>query len=141
MKEIETIEKKILTILKEKYRFKIEDACFATGFIPKLILLDRTRNIHSYIILCAKKEDSLLSSQFEKNTDLVSNLISFSKIQFSALDRPLFLIFMDEEQDTLKTIELSKVKELFLQEEFSISNLFNLTIDFDQVAPLIKQEL
>tara|TARA_B110000902_G_C13942185_1_gene450179 strand:+ start:81 stop:506 length:426 start_codon:yes stop_codon:yes gene_type:complete len=141
MKEIKTIEEEILLTLKTKYKFKFENACFATGFIPKLILLDRTRNIHSYFIICTKKEDRLLSSQFKKNTDLASNLISFSKIQFSALDRPLFLIFMDQEQERLKTIEISKVKELFFQEKFSIRNLFNLAIDFDQVAPLIKQEL
>ena len=48
---------------------------------------------------------------------------------------------MDQEQERLKTIEISKVKELFFQEKFSIRNLFNLAIDFDQVAPLIKQEL
>ena len=49
-------EEKILAKLRKDYRLKIEDANFAKGLIPVKILLDGTRNIHSYLVLCEKKE-------------------------------------------------------------------------------------
>ena len=131
----------ILSLLKNKYKLKIENACFATGSIPKLILLDKTRNIHSYLIICEKEEKNLFSSQFLHGFDLEKNLIEITRTQYSSLDRPLFLIFKEKSDGSLKAIEVSEIKELFLQNKFSSENLFQLEMKFDKVVPLIKQEL
>jgi hypothetical protein len=131
----------ILSTLRDKYKFKIENACFAVGAIPKLILLDRTRNIHSYIILCNKTGDNLISKDFLHGDDLEKNLVEITKIQFSSLDRPLFLLFENKILKNIDVIEVSEVKELFLRGEFSIKKLFELTMSFDQVSTFIKQEL
>lgn len=141
MKRLTSLENEIRLLLKTKYKFKIENACFASGSIPKLILLDRTRNIHSYIILCKKSKNNLLSSQFLHGFDLEKNLIEITRIQYSSLDRPLFLIYKEKSDGSLKAIEVSEIKELFLQNKLSSENLFQLEMDFDEVATLIKQEL
>lgn len=140
MKNI-TTKNDILSILKDKYKFNIEKACFAKGAIPKLILLDRTRNIHSYIILCKKTEDNLISEDFLHGDDLEKNLVEITKIQFSELDRPLFIVFKNKTLKNIGVIEVSEVKELILRGEFSIKNLFDLTMSFDQVSTFVKQEL
>jgi hypothetical protein len=141
MEEIKNVEQKIIFTLKKRFKLKIEEACFASGSIPKLIILDRTRNIHSYLIICKKDKNNLFSSQFLHGSNLEKNLIEITRIQYSALDRPLFLIYKNESDKSIKAIEVSEIKELFLQDKFSRINLFQLEIDFDKVSPLIKQEL
>jgi len=141
MEEIKNIEQKIIVTLKKRFKLKIEEACFASGSIPKLIILDRTRNIHSYLIICKKDKNNLLSSQFLHGYNLEKNLIEITKIQYSSLDRPLFLVYKNESDKSIKAIEVSEIRELFLHDKFSRINLFQLEMDFDKVYPLIKQEL
>lgn len=141
MEEIKNIEQKIIVTLKKRFKLKIEEACFASGSIPKLIILDRTRNIHSYLIICKKDKNNLLSSQFLHGYNLEKNLIEITKIQYSSLDRPLFLVYKNESDKSIKAIEVFEIRELFLNDKFSRINLFQLEMDFDKVYPLIKQEL
>jgi len=137
----ELFEEEIILYLKDKYKFKIETASFAKGLIPNYILLDRTRNIHSYIIICKKTEEDLICNYFNHSYNLERNLVEISKIQYSELGRPLFLIYQDSTNNNLKVIDVSEIKELLLLKKFNINNLFQLEINFDQVAPIIKNEL
>ena len=134
-------EEEIVLNLRNKYKLKIEVASFAKGLIPNYILLDRTRNIHSYIIICKKSEECFTSVYFNHNYNLEKNLMDISRIQYSELGRPLFLIYEELNSNNLKVIDVSEIKELLLTKKFSVKNLFQLEIDFDQVAPIIKEEL
>lgn len=141
MIDLNAIELDILQTLKGKYKFKIENACFSKGWIPNYILLDRTRNIHSYIIICAQIDGTLISRNFLDKEKFENNFLALSQIQYSQLNRPLFIIFKDTFSSSLKAIEVSDIKNLFLNGKFSISNLNKLAVDFDLISQFIKQEL
>ena len=94
--DIVRFENNYVARLKKLYRFHIEEANFATDGIPKHILLDHTRNIHSYLIFCKKSGDAILSSYWNHET-FSGMLGKFIKFQFSTLDRPLFLIIEDDD--------------------------------------------
>ena len=137
----EEFELSLCDQLKKQYRLNIESACFSTGYIPKYILLDRTRNIHSYLVFCRKEKNNIISS-FWENGKLISGLINILKIQFSKLDRPLFLIIQNNDK-TLKVIEGNYVREELLEnsnpniEEFLLSE----SVNFQDVILNIKSEL
>ena len=86
--------------LHKQYKFHIEDANFSKGFIPKKILLDKTRNIHSYIIFCKIENNSLISKYWDCDNFLTS-FKSILATQYSDLDRPLFFLFRDKNSKNL----------------------------------------
>lgn len=132
-------EEKILAKLRKDYRLKIEDANFAKGLIPVKILLDGTRNIHSYLVLCEKKEYFLESSYWNKE-DFNTNIKSMLSLQFSDLDRPLFFIYF--ENNKLMLIEGNDIREAILENpnldifEYMVNNSYKLS---DVIFKIIKE--
>lgn len=104
-------EDNILSKLKKNYRLKIENANFAKGLIPVKILLDGTRNIHSYLVLCNKNSNCLKSSYWNEE-NFNKNIKSMLALQYSDLDRPLFFIYLIE--NTLMIIEGNNIREAIL---------------------------
>lgn len=135
------IEADICSEFKSKYRLNIEKACFAQNHIPNYILLDSTRNIHSYMEFCVLESGHLSSIHWDEG-DILGGLIRVLQVQTSQLDRPLFFIFK-EESGTYKVIESNLVKEHILEgnaatiEDFIIEN----SDTFSEILPLIKREL
>lgn len=99
--------------LCKKYKLHIEDANFAKGLIPKKILLDSTRNIHSYFVFC-NLENGHLHSAYWKNKDFPTSLKSMLALQYSDLDRPLFFIFLDNKNE-YNVIEGNEIREALLE--------------------------
>lgn len=133
-------EEKIISKLKHDYRLKIEDANFAKGLIPVKILLDRTRNIHSYIVVC-EKEGNIIESPYWDENNFVTNLKSMLALQFSDLDRPLFFIF--ESENKLKTIEGNCLREAILENQNMDINKYILdnSFLFNDIITRIHKEL
>ncbi len=119
---------------KSKYKLNIEKACFSKGWIPNYIILDRTRNIHSYCVFIFQ-EDFTFTSDFINN-----DLIEFSKIRYSSLDRPLF-VFLISNNLNIKFFEIEEFKNLLEQQKLNKSNLNNLWVEFDSMSSAIKAEL
>ncbi len=116
----------IINYFKIHYKINIEEANFSKGWIPKYILLDRTRNIHSYAVFVNSIEISK------------EELIEYSKIRYSSLDRPLF-IFHYKHDETLSFFEINDFKNnVFSEKKYESINLWN---DFNSVASKIKAEL
>lgn len=88
--------KDLITKIYTKYKVKIEEACFSNGYIPKHIILDKTRNIHSYLTFIKVEKSRISGEVFELTKDFLIPIIEYVKIQYSQLDRPLFFIFLDE---------------------------------------------
>ncbi len=132
-------EVKILAKLRKDYRLKIEDANFAKGLIPVKILLDGTRNIHSYLVLCEKKENFLESSYWNKE-DFDTNIKSMLSLQYSDLDRPLFFIYF--ENNKLMLIEGNDIRETILENpnldifEYMVNNSYKLS---DVIFKIFKE--
>jgi hypothetical protein len=126
--------------LSTKYKLNIEDANFAKGFIPRKIILDRTRNIHSYLVICKCVDDFLWSNYWEKDT-FTASIKSMLAVQYSELDRPLFFIFSIENR--CRIIEGNELREAILDDpkidinQYILSNAYNL---FDMIIK-IKKEL
>jgi len=137
----EEFEISISNKLKQKYKLNIELACFAMGFVPKYILLDRTRNIHSYLMFF-RTENQQITSSICENANLKDRLINVLRTQYSQLDRPLFLIIQNNDK-TLKIIEGNYVREKLLEtpneniENFLLSQADN----FNDIIFSIKKEL
>ena len=92
---------KLIKHFKLKYKLNIEKACFSKGWIPKYIILDRTRNIHSYCVF-------IFQDDFTFTNDFINkDLIEFSKIRYSSLDRPLF-IFLISKNLNIKFFEIEE---------------------------------
>lgn len=138
MNKFEDIE---CTTLCKTYKLRIEDANFAKGYIPRKILLDGTRNIHSYFVFCKMEDEALLSVYWEKQ-NFRKALKSMLALQYSDLDRPLFFIFRDNE-GKYKAIEGNELRETFLENphinitEYILENSYKL---FDMLLR-IKNEL
>lgn len=86
----------LIKIIYSEYKIKIEEACFAKGFIPKYIILDKTRNIHSYLTFIKLDKGRIRGDFFDLTKDFLNQLVEFVRVQYSQLDRPLFFIFSDE---------------------------------------------
>lgn len=124
---------KLIKHFKSKYKLNIEKACFSKGWIPKYIILDRTRNIHSYCVF-------IFQDDFTFTNDFINkDLIEFSKIRYSSLDRPLF-IFLISKNLNIKFFEIEEFKNLIEQQKLNKLNLNNLWIDFDSMSSAIKAE-
>lgn len=121
----------ILNILQKKYKLKIEKANFANGYIPSYILLDRTRNIHSYLVPVSKEIADIL-------TDYLSHLKEYYKVQYSQLDRPLFLLF--ENDDSIDFLDISNLKK-YLKNEEPFNQFLENKITIDLIYPIIRSEL
>lgn len=133
-------EIRAIGILKKQYGINIENACFAKGWIPKYIILDKTRNIHSYAVFLFESKGKFSSMYSNKSIQLIEIFSKLSKIQFSELDRPLFLFLFDE-NFKLKVSEIELIKEnIFLKklEEDNFLTFFDSSAYFPQ---MIKQQL
>lgn len=131
-----TIDRGIALIkhFKSKYQLNIEQACFSKGWIPNYIILDRTRNIHSYCVF-------IFQDDFTFTNDFINkDLIEFSKIRYSTLDRPLFIFLISKELN-IKFFEIEEFKNLLEEKKINKLNLNNLWIDFDSMSSAIKSEL
>lgn len=127
--------------LCKQYRFRIEDANFAKGYIPNKILLDRTRNIHSYIVFC-RIENGLLSSEYWNSDDFAVSIRALLSTQYSNLDRPLFFLFRDK-NNILKSIEGTELRLALLNNPSLDINRYIIdnSISFNQLAICLSSEL
>lgn len=132
---------RLAALLTKQYRIHIEKACFATDSIPNYILLDSTRNIHSYLEFCVLTNNSLESVHWNTN-NLFSGIISVIQTQYSKLDRPLFFIYQNESSEIMG-IESTPIREYIL--ENGESGLYNFIIansdTFSDLLLKIKNEL
>lgn len=141
MNNFENYEAEMCSSLRKKYRMNIEKANFSTGCIPNYILLDSTRNIHSYIEFC-KKEGNNLTSAHWNNKNQLHGVLSIIRTQYSQLDRPLFFIFPDE-SGNLYIIESSEVREHLLEnrDENVTAFMVNNADKFQDIYRQIHSEL
>ena len=132
----------LISRISKMYRLHIESACFANACIPKFILLDRTRNIHSYIIPC-RIVDGHIECSYKNGKTLSESVINLLKIQYSQLDRPVFLLFEDQ-NNSLKIIEGNYLRERVL-EDGSIYDIENMllkeSLNLSEEILQIKKEL
>lgn len=124
----------LVTLFRLKYKLKIEEACFSRGWIPNHIILDKTRNIHSYCVFFFQDDFTFTNNFINKD------LIELSRIKYSSLDRPLF-IFKISGDLSIKFFEIDEFKNLLEQKELNELNLERLWIDFDSMFSKIKSEL
>lgn len=105
-------EEGVCSLLCKQYKVHIEKACFANGFIPNYILLDSTRNIHSYLEFCKMNDGMLSSSHWDGHS--IEGLVQLLRTQYSQLDRPLFFIFQADNGE-YRIIESSPIREYLLE--------------------------
>lgn len=141
MKNSEANEARMCEILHSKYKLRIEKSCFSTGAMPNYIILDSTRNIHSYVEFCDIQDGVLTSIHIDNKQPLIG-LVDVLRTQYSQLDRPLFFIFSNS-NETLMTIESQIVREhLLYKRDDDISTFIITNADkFQDVLPLIYREL
>lgn len=137
---LEDKEKKAIDILKKQYGLKIETACFATDWIPKYLILDRTRNIHSYIVFFFEDNEKIISRYSSYNTSFINILRRLSEVQYSQLDRPLFLFYFDK-YFKLRTTEIEIIKQSLFENKISQSNFQTYFDDSILFPQTIKQQL
>lgn len=130
----------VIDRLKTDFNLKIEEACFSKGYIPKFILLDRSRNIHSYIIPC-HINDGELTSSYWNSLSFDESIIQFLRVQYSQLDRPLFFVY--EQKNAVMIIESGEVRSYFDDKKneslmkFMIEHSYHLS----DAINLIRQEI
>lgn len=139
----ESFEKEIIKNLKDNFRLNVEEACFATDYLPKHIILDRTRNIHSYIVFSLLSGNHFSGRYFPESEGLLTSLVKLLRTQFSSLDRPLFIVLTNQDQQ-VSCIEGNFVRE-FLLERDRCKNvqdfLLNESEGLEMVVSKIKKEL
>ena len=138
MNEFENLE--CLSFCK-KYRLHIEDANFAKGYIPRKILLDNTRNIHSYFVFC-KYENDFISSAYWQKDNFSKSLISMIAMQYSDLGRPLFLVFRGNDNH-YNAIEGNELREVLLEQPNMdmVKYIIENSCDFNDMIINIQREL
>lgn len=141
MKNNETFEAEMCSAIKSKYKLHIERSCFSTGSMPNYLLLDSTRNIHSYIEFCSVNGDYIESAHFGAK-NLLRGVLDVLRTQFSQLDRPLFFIFKDK-VGNYQAIESTPIREHLLEHrDGSISSFMISNADkLQDVLPQIYHEL
>lgn len=141
MNSFDAYEAEMCSSLRKKFRLNIEKASFSTNSIPNYILLDSTRNIHSYLEFCQKSGDNLVSTHWGLQ-DQLKGVLSVVRTQYSQLDRPLFFIFPDE-KGTLYIIESADVREHLLEarDEHVTSFMINNADKFQDMFKQIHDEL
>lgn len=136
MSNFEVYEAEMCSSLRKKYRLNIAKASFSTNSIPNYILLDSTRNIHSYLEFCQKDGNNLVSAHWGLQ-DQLKGVLSVVRTQYSQLDRPLFFIFPDE-KGTLYIIESSDVREHLLEDRDDQVTSFMIA-NADKFQDMFKQ--
>ena len=134
------IENKECLSIAQKFKLHFEDANFAKGFIPKKVLLDSTRNIHSYWVFC-KYKDGALSSNYWQPYSSIDSIKSMLSVQYSELDRPLFFIF--NRDNKYKIIEGNELREKILANpKLDITDyILNNSYDLIDTLFIIKKQL
>lgn len=134
-------ENRLSQKLKDSYKLRMDIANFATSFIPRDILLDRTRNIHSYMLFCEVKKGKIYSSYWDQNS-MKNIILNFLRTQYSSLDRPLFFVMQNEDQ-SIHIIESTIVREELLNNPSTDLNSFmiNKALEIFNVLPKIYREL
>lgn len=139
VKEIESTKS-----IYNQFKMKLEVACFSNGYIPKHIILDRTRNIHSYLVFIYRLSGKFYCRYFSAKTNPIDDIIEILKIQYSKLDRPLFFIFQDE-LNNFNVIEGTELKELFIEQKLSnvdsLERIYQLSYCMKDAVLKIKSEL
>jgi len=123
----------LLNQVKRKHKIKIEKACFSKGWIPQYIILDKTRNIHSYCVF-------IYNDFFNNSTKFIDAIIEYYKVHYSQLDRPIFIFSISKDKDLL-FLDIREIRNLMIKNKLNFFNVKNLFIKFDYVAPKIKAEL
>lgn len=133
----------LINQISKMYRLHIESACFANTNIPKFILLDRTRNIHSYIIPC-RIINNHMECSYKNGKTFSTSVINLLKIQYSQLDRPIFLLFEDQNK-SLKILEGNYLREKILEDYTSAHNIEEIllkeSVYLSEEIAQIKKEL
>lgn len=143
MREFIEFEKNIIINLKKSYKLNIEEACFAKDWVPFHIILDRTRNIHSYLVFASFSNNNYSGRYFTNPKTFGQDILSLIRTQYSQLDRPLFIITKMSNQ-VLSCIEGNIVREYILgKSDLNDVKKFisEQSIDFEQVVKSIKSEL
>jgi hypothetical protein len=132
----------VLKNFKKDFKLNIEEACFATNYIPKHIILDKTRNIHSYVVFGTLENKKLTGTFFSISNNFISDLIELIKVQFSSLDRPLFFLLKNSIGEIM-TIEGNLIREFLLNNDSNgvIEYIEEEAIPFEIIANQIKMEL
>lgn len=138
---IENFEHSISSFIKKRYHWNLEPISFPNKRIPNYILLDRTRNIHSYFVFCRNSHSLLESKNWEANNMPIA-LTQIIQTQFSELDRPLFFVIQDEDS-SLKIIEGNIIREKLLNGKSNdlVSFLLSKADHLHDVAIKISREL
>lgn len=138
----ELFEEKVINSLYQKYKLTVEEACFAKGWIPKHIILDRTRNIHSYIVFADYSNKVFKGRYFQSISSFQEDVIELVKIQYSKLDRPLFILYKHED-GAIYCIESNEIREHILNNrQVEISEyIVNASVNFDNIVDTIKTQL
>lgn len=136
-----TFEERLSSNLKKNYKLRMDIANFATGFIPKYILLDRTRNIHSYMLFCEIKGEKVCCSYWNQN-NMKESVMEFLKLQYSSLDRPLFLVLQDN-KNNIHMLESTIIREQLLDNPSTDLNKFIISeaVEISDILPRIYKEL
>ena len=122
MKNSDAFEAEMCAALKAKYKLHIEKSCFSTGAIPNYLLLDSTRNIHSYIEFCDVVDGVFESAHIDVKSPN-KGVIDIVRTQYSQLDRPLFFIYKDE-KGIFRVIESTPIREHLLDERDDNVSIF-----------------
>lgn len=135
-------EENALKNFKKDFQLTIEEACFATNYIPKHIILDKTRNIHSYVVFCTLNNKKLIGTYFSISNDFNFDLIELIKIQFSCLDRPLFILFKNSNGEII-SVEGNVIREFLLNNDITwvVNYIKKVAVPFKLFADQIKLEL
>lgn len=124
---------------KKYSKLHLEKACFSIGSIPNYILLDSTRNIHSYFEFCSLVNGRVHSVHIGDSDN--NGLLGLLRTQYSQLDRPLFFII--NIKGSLYSIESEIIREHLLEgRDRDVSNFIIENADrFQDVITFITQEL
>ena len=130
---------KIRSQIKSDYKLTLHKACFSEGHIPRFIILDRTRNIHSYIDFYDYPSQNLRGEKLRSNDEIKEKLIKFCQIQYSTLDRPFFLYISNHKDSYL--IDVSDLRVAAFNGELDYIKIRDFRIDKNELFQRIKKEL
>ena len=130
---------KIISEIKSEYNLTLHEASFSTSVMPRFIILDRTRNIHSYMDFYNYPSQILRGEKLKSGDEIKEKLIKFCQIQYSTLDRPFFLYVTNLNDSYL--IDISDLRISALNGGLEQTKIEDLRIDKDELFPRIKKEL
>lgn len=133
-----TLENKIIIKLYNEFKLKVEVACFSYGWIPEHILLDRTRNIHSYLVFFKFTKSNIFGRYFTIPEFVENSFLHLLKTQYSNLDRPLFFVGIDE-KNNIHWAEGTMIRELFIESEGTRSFREILSDQLSESSFFVKQ--